>query len=106
MAESKTGKPYTWEEVLSFDRLKRSLTGRVLDQIEELYQGSEPVGSEQINKVIRDEWERAKQAVKASPAAREAFRMYLERTICEQVDKLVQKDKEELTALGVVEKSL
>jgi hypothetical protein len=105
MAEGKE-RPYTWEEVLSFDRLKRAMTSRVLDRIQGIWQGNEPVSPEQIAEVISDEWQRVKQAVRSSPAAREASRKYLERIISEQIDKLVQRDKAELESLGVVEKSL
>jgi len=56
--------------------------------------------------VIADEWQRVKEAVRSSPAAREAFRKYLERTVSEQIDKLMKDDRAELESLGVVEKSL
>ena len=105
MAEVKE-RPYSWEEVLSFDRLKRAITSRVLDRIQSIWQGNEPISPEQISEVISDEWQKVKEAVRSSPAAQEALRKYLERTISEQIDKLVQRDKAELESLGVVEKSL
>jgi hypothetical protein len=104
--EKKSGQSYSIEEVLSFDRIKRAMTSRVLDRIEELWQGKQPIGVEQVNEVIEDEWQKIKEAVRSSPAAREAFRKYLERTVSEQIEKLVKKDKVELESLGVVEKSL
>jgi hypothetical protein len=61
---------------------------------------------EQIDEVINDEWQKAKAAVRNSPAARDAFRKYLEKTVSEQIDKLKTHDKDELQALGVVEKGL
>ena len=106
MAERKAGQPYAAEEILSFDRIKRAMTARVLDRIEDLWQEKQPMDVEQMNKVIADEWQRVKEAVRSSPAAREAFRKYLEHTISEQIDKLMQEDKAELESLGVVEKSL
>jgi hypothetical protein len=106
MTEKKAGQEYTWEEVFSFDRLKRSMTGRVLDRIENIWQGKEPMSPEQINGVINEEWQKAKDAVRNSPAAREAFRKYLERTVAEQIDKLMQRDRAELESLGVVEKGM
>ena len=42
MAEKKAGQPYSAEELLSFDRIKRAMTSRVLDRIEELWQGNSP----------------------------------------------------------------
>ncbi len=104
--ERKAGQPYSPEEILSFDRIKRAMTGRVLDRIEELWQGKQPIGVEQVNEIISSEWQRVKEAVRSSPAAREAFRKYLERTVSEQVEKLMKEDKTELESLGVVEKSL
>jgi hypothetical protein len=104
--EKKAAQPYSPEEILSFDRIKRAMTGRVLDRIEELWQGKQPIGVEQVNEVIASEWQTVKEAVRSSPAAREAFRKYLERTISDQVEKLMKEDKTELESLGVVEKSL
>jgi len=106
VSERKAGQPYTPEEILSFDRIKRAMTSRVLDRIEDLWQGKQPISVEQMNEVISDEWQRVKEAVRSSPAAREAFRKYLERTISEQIDNLMKTDKAELESLGVVEKGL
>ena len=104
--EKKAVQPYSPEEILSFDRIKRAMTNRVLDRIEELWQGRQPIGVEQVNEVISSEWHRVKDEVRSSPAAREAFRKYLEHTVSEQVEKLMKEDKTELESLGVVEKSL
>ncbi len=104
--EKKAVQPYSMEEILSFDRIKRAMTARVLDRIEELWQGRQPISVEQVNEVIASEWQRVKEAVRSSPAAREAFRRYLERTVSEQIDKLIKEDRAELESLGVVEKSL
>jgi len=106
MTEKKAGQPYTAEEILSFDRIKRAMTNRVLDRIEDLWQGKQPISIEQMNEVIADEWQKVKEAVRSSPAAREAFRKYLERTVSEQIDKQLKEDRAELESLGVVEKSL
>jgi hypothetical protein len=106
MTEKKAGQPYSTEEILSFDRIRRAMASRVLDRIEELWQGKKPIGVEQMNEVITDEWQKVKEAVRSSPTAREAFRKYLERTVSEQIDKLMKADKAELESLGVVEKSL
>ena len=106
MEERKASRPYTAEEILSFDRIKRAMTSRVSDRIESFWQSKEPLNAEQINEIINDEWQKVKDAVRSSPAAREAFRKYLERTISEQIDKLIQQDKAELESLGVVDKSL
>jgi len=106
MVERKAEQAYSWEEVFSFDRLKRTMTARVLDRMESIYEGNKPISPEQISEVISDEWQKVKETVRSSPAAREAFRKYLERTISEEIDKLIQKDKAELESLGVVERGL
>jgi len=106
MVERKAEQPYSWEEVFSFDRLKRAMTAKVLNKIEAICEGNKPISPEQITEVIHGEWQKVKEAVRSSPAAREAFRKYLERTISEEIDKLVQKDKAELESLGVVERGL
>jgi hypothetical protein len=56
--ERKEGQPYSPEEMLSFDRIKRAMTSRVLDRIEELWQGKQPINVEQVNEVISSEWQR------------------------------------------------
>jgi len=106
MVEKKAERPYNWEEVFSFDRLKRAITARALERIENIWEGGEPISPEQISEVISNEWQKVKEAVRSSPAAREAFRKYLERTISEETDKLIQENKAELESLGVVERSL
>ena len=106
MSERKAGQPYLPEEILSFDRIKRAMTIRVLDQVEDLWQGKEPINAEQISNIISNEWQKVKEAVRSSPAAKEAFRKYLEHTVSDQIDKLVNEDRGELETLGVVEKGL
>jgi len=98
--------PYSAEELLSFDRIRRAVMGRVLDRAESLMEEQFPLNQDQINGLIDEEWKRVKEAVQSSPVAREAYRKYLESAISGQVDKLVSSDKEELKSLGVVEKSL
>ena len=106
MTESKREKPYAWEEVFSFDRLKRTMVSRVLENVETMCEGNDPVTPDQINKVITNEWEEVKKAVRSSPAARESFRKYLEKTVSEKVDSLIDQDRSELESLGVVERGL
>lgn len=106
MVERKAEQSYSWEEVFSFDRLKRATTTRALNRVESIWQGKEPLSAEQISEVVSDEWQKAKDAVRSSPAAREAFRKYLESTVSDEIDKLIQKDRAELESLGVVERSV
>ena len=104
--ENYVPKPYSHEEFLSFDRLKRAVMSRVLDRAEAMMGEEFPLSPERVNALISEEWQRAKLAVRSSPAAREAFRKYLEGTISNHLDSLMKTDKEELGAMGVAEKSL
>lgn len=106
MVERKREKPYSWEEVFSFDRLKRAMVSRVLESVETMVEGNEPITPEQISQIINDEWDEVKKAVRSSPAARESFRKYLEKTVSEQVANLIEQDKSELESLGVMERGL
>ncbi len=98
--------PYAWEELLSFDRLKRAVQGRVVKRLELMMETAGVVDPQKIGELTREEWTRAKEAVRSSPAAREAYRRYLETTVAAQVVDHVTKDKSELETLGVAEKGL
>lgn len=106
MEEEWTPKPYANEEFLSFDRLKRAVTSRVLDRAERRMISEFPLSPEKVNQWTEEEWQRAKEALRLSPAAREAFRKYLESLVSTKVDSLIKQDKAELSSLGVAEKSL
>lgn len=99
-------KPYTWEEFLSFDRLKRAVTGRVLDWVEHIMETEFPVSEARIEGLVADEWQRAKEMLRSSPQAREAFRKWLEGYVGEHVDRRIKADKAELEQFGVAERSL
>ncbi len=98
--------PYSEQELLSFDRLKRAVMNRVLNKAEAMMEEEFPLSPDRTTEVVREEWMRAKDAVKNSPAAREAYRKYLEAHISDQVDTMIKTDKAELGAMGVVEKSI
>jgi hypothetical protein len=101
-----SARPYANEEFLSFDRLRRAVTSRVLDRAEHLMGEEFPLSPERIGELTTEEWQRAKEALHGSPGAREAFRKYLEGTVGAKVDSLIKTDKEYLSAMGVAEKSL
>ena len=58
------------------------------------------------DKITEEELDEVKKAVRSSPAARESFRKYLEKTVSEQVQNLIEQDKSELESLGVVERGV
>jgi hypothetical protein len=104
--ETWTPRLYANEEFLSFDRLKRAVTSRVLDRAEHLMGDEFPLSPERIGELTNEEWQRAKEALQNSPGAREAFRKYLEGTVGGKVDNLIKAEKDYLSAMGVAEKSL
>jgi hypothetical protein len=106
MATEWTSRPYAEQELISFDRLKRAVTSRVLDRAEAIMDEEFPLRPEHQNSMTEEEWMRAKDAVKNSPTAREAYRKYLEKFVGERVDTLIKSDKDELGRMGVVEKSI
>jgi len=107
MADEKwSPQPYSHEEFLSFDRLKRAVVSRSLDRAESMMGEEFPLSPERITGLINDEWQRAKEAVRSSPAAREAFRKYLEGTVGNHIESLIKGDMDELRAMGVADKSL
>lgn len=98
--------PYSEQELLSFERLKRAVMGRVLDRAEFLLVSEFPLSPERTDELTKEEWDRAKEAVRNSPAARAAYREHLERMVSEKIDGMIRADKAELGSLGVAEKSL
>jgi hypothetical protein len=106
VSENWSQKPYTDQELLSFDRLKRAVTNRIQDRAESLMDDEFPLSDERISEITKDEWKRAKEAVRNSPNAREAYRKYLEGAVSEQLDGLIKSDKDELGRMGVAEKSI
>ena len=100
--------PYSDQELLSFDRLKRAVMSRVLTRAESVMEkdGEFPLSAERTSSLIKEEWQRAKEAVRSSPAARAASRAHLEGIVGEQIDTLIKTGKDELRAMGVAEKSI
>jgi hypothetical protein len=99
-------KPYSEQELLSFDRIKRAVVNRVLDQAEAIMDEEFPLKPARQEEITAEEWKRAKDAVKTSPLAREAYRKYLEKFVGDKVDGLIKVDKDELNKMGVAEKSI
>jgi hypothetical protein len=106
MANEWSPKPYSDPELLSFERLKRAVQNRVGERAEAMMDEEFPLSESRVIEITNDEWKRAKEAVKNSPAAREAYRRYLEETISGHVDGLIKQDKADLSKMGVVEKSI
>lgn len=99
-------RPYSWEEFISFDRLKRAVRSRVLDTIEHLIETEFPIEPARVEKLTEEEWELAKQTLRTSPQAREAYRKWLEGAVDAHLDRRMKSDKTELEQFGVQEKAL
>jgi hypothetical protein len=104
--EQYTSRPYEDQELLSFDRLRRAVMNRIIERAEALMDVEFPLSQERQDQLVADEWETAKVAVKNSPTAREAYRKYLEQAMGGKLEEHMKRDKEDLSAMGVQEKSL
>lgn len=97
---------YSPEELLSFDRLRRAVMHRVVEKAEQALAEGAPLDQNTLSELTAEEWKKAKDAVRSSPAAREAAKEHMQRLIGEMVDDLMRSDKAELDALGVQEKTI
>ena len=104
--EQWTSRPYEDQELLSFDRLRRAVMNRIIERAEALIDVEFPLGQEKQDTLVLEEWDRAKLAVRNSPAAKEAYRKYLEQTMGGKLEECMRRDRDELSAMGVQEKSL
>ncbi|MDD5313582.1 MAG: hypothetical protein PHO26_11160 [Dehalococcoidia bacterium] len=104
--EQWTSRPYEDQELLSFDRLRRAVMNRIIERAEALMDVEFPLSQERQDLLVSEEWENAKIAVRNSPTAKEAYRKYLEQTMGGRLEDHMKRDKEELGAMGVQEKSL
>jgi hypothetical protein len=104
--EQWTSRPYEDQELLSFDRLRRAVMNRIIERAEALMDVEFPLSQERQDFLVSQEWEQAKIAVRSSPTAKEAYRKYLEQTMGGRLEVHMKRDKEELGAMGVQEKSL
>ncbi len=104
--EQFTSRPYEDQELLSIDRLKRAVMNRIIERAEAMMDVEFPLKDETLGELFIEEWERAKVAVKNSPQAKEAYKKWLESRMTGMLDEQIKHDKEELSSLGVQEKSL
>ena len=99
-------KEYTEQEVLSLDRLKRAVLNRVFERAEYMMEEGLILDHEKTSEIITEEWQRAKDAVKAAPAAAAGLRKQWETFVDQQVEGHLKADKDQLLSLGVAEKSI
>lgn len=98
--------PYAWEELLSFDRMKRAVLNRIMERAEQAEREGLFLPTDKLSEIVGEEWQRAKEAVRSSPQARQAAREHLQRISSDMVDNLIRNDRKELEAMGVVEKTI
>ncbi|MCX8126483.1 MAG: hypothetical protein N3E40_05045 [Dehalococcoidia bacterium] len=98
--------PYSWEELISFDRIRRAVSSRVVKRLEMMLESEPIIDQDIIAGLTKEEWQRAMEAVRSSPAAKEAYRKFLESTVAAQVAEHLARDKAQLETLGVAEKGI
>lgn len=99
---------YLEEEIISLDRLKRAVVNRVYKRAVAMAgEGEEYIlGQDKTSEIIREEWTRAKEAVKSSKAARVNMKKDWDAFVDTEVNKLIRNEKDELSSMGVLEKSI
>lgn len=99
---------YSEQEILSFDRLKRAVVSRVHKRATAIAGEGEEfmLGKDKTAQMVNEEWTRAKEAVRSSSNARENLQKDWESYVDAEVSKLVKSDKDELSSMGVLEKSI
>ncbi|MFC1905532.1 hypothetical protein ACFLXL_01845 [Chloroflexota bacterium] len=99
---------YSEQEMLSMDRLKRAVVSRVRKKAEAMTGAGEEylLGQDKTAQIIKEEWARAKQAVKASKAAKENLQKDWDAFVDTEVNRLVKSEKGELSSMGIPEKSI
>ena len=99
-------RPYAGEEILTFDRIKRAVTTRVVEAAEPALLDGTPLDRQQLLELTKQEWKAVKEAVRSSPAAREKARQYMEQVVAGLLESTLKADWSELEAMGVQDKPL
>jgi hypothetical protein len=99
---------YSEEELISLDRLTRAVVNRVRRRAAAIMGEGEEfmLGREKTYQIINEEWARAKDAVKSSTIARANLQKEWDSYVDTEVSKLVKSNKDELSSMGVLEKSI
>lgn len=100
------GRPYTMEEIITFDRIRRAIAARVVEAAEPSLAEGMPLTADKLRDLAKAEWKAAKEAVWASPLAKEKAREYMRKVVSGLLDNQIASDKAELESLGVKEKFL
>jgi hypothetical protein len=86
--------------------MKRAVMNRVVEAAEKALEEGAPLDQQKLSDLTNEEWKIAKEAVRNSPAAREAAREHMQKIVNQMVDDLSKSDKPEMEALGVQERSI
>jgi hypothetical protein len=99
---------YSEQEILSLDRLKRAVANRVRKRAMAMTGAGEEylLGQDKTAQIIKEEWARAKQAIKSSKAAKENLQKDWDAFVDTEVNRLVKSEKGELSSMGILEKSI
>ncbi|MBI2858166.1 MAG: hypothetical protein HYX90_03715 [Chloroflexi bacterium] len=99
-------RPYAGEEVLTFDRIRRGVTNRVLEVASKALDEGSPLDRQHLLAAVTEEWKAVKEAVRNSPSAREKARERIRMSISGILDNHVKSDRGELESLGVQDKNI
>jgi len=99
-------RPYAAEEVLSFDRIHRAIVNRVIETAGQALEKGAPLDRQKLAELVGQEWTAVREAVRASPTAREKARERLRQLVGDILDGHLKSDRGELESLGVQEKTI
>ena len=94
-------RPYTTEEVLSFDRMKRAVVRRVVEMAEKEMEEGTPLDKDELEQMAIEEWKAAKDAAQLSYDHSGKQLEYIKQQVSQLLQSMMEGDRTELEALGV-----
>jgi hypothetical protein len=96
-----SGQPYAAEEVLTFDRMRRAVTRRVMDAVDRGLKEGALLSRDRLRELTDQEWQRAKQAVWSSYDPSGKRLEYIRTQVSQLLREMMESDRAELTSMGV-----
>lgn len=84
---------YAVEELLTFERLKRAVTKRAADEAGLMIQKGTPLDRQKLAELTAREWKAAKDAVRASPIAKEKAKERMRTLVHSMLDDVVETEQ-------------
>ena len=94
-------RPYTTEEVLSFDRMKRAVVRRVVEMAEKEMEEGTPLDKDELEQMAIEEWKAAKDAAQLSYDHSGKRLEYIKQQVSQLLRGMMEEDRVELESLGV-----